>query len=685
MVAVETRAGRDAPAPAHPAPEWTYRPHLDGLRTIAVYLVVAFHAGADRFAGGFIGVDVFFVLSGFLVTQILLRDLYGFGRVGLSRFYSRRFRRLLPASFVMLAVTAVVYSAIASPSEMLDALDAIRASFLYVANWFFVHEASDYFADDINASPVVHFWSLAIEEQFYVAWPLLLTGLFVATRRAGRHRWNVIRAVVALGALLSVVAALRLSGSELDRAYYGTDTRAYQLLAGALLALSPSVLVASNRLRRGLALVAGAAIAALALLATALDGLDPIERGAATVAVTVALIVAIESPHGGPVKWALSLPPVTYLGRISYGTYLWHWPVIVVAARGFDPSPASMFAISALVATALASLSFQLLERPVRSASLLDRYRGAVIAGGLAASLAGALVVAPAVLDRDDGGATVAEGTAVETGTRVPADLDWEGARRDRPDFPDCYEAPVEDCVVVRGSGPTVAVMGDSHARMWLPGFEELARERGWTLAATLRPVCAWQDDLYYAEEDTEPCRVRKADWTERVLPAIDPDVVIVVNRQLDDPQDPVDLVGPDGLVTAGTPAYEATLGTTTRATVARLRADGRRVVIIEPTPGANFDPLECLSSARYLDECRYVANVQPTRSERLFRAVADEDGGVWSLDLDRLVCPYLPICDPLIDGLIVKRDAGHLTQSYARTLSDDIAGVLDAEAILAE
>ena len=165
--------------------DWGYRPHLDGVRTLAVYLVVAFHAGLVRFDGGFIGVDVFFVLSGYLVTSLLLRDVAKVGGVRLRQFYSRRIRRLLPAAVVNLTVTAVVFAAIASPVEAAGAVGAVRAAALYVANWYFIGQSADYFARNITASPVIHYWSLSVEEQFYILWPLLLSGLVLAGRRRG--------------------------------------------------------------------------------------------------------------------------------------------------------------------------------------------------------------------------------------------------------------------------------------------------------------------------------------------------------------------------------------------------------------------------------------------------------------------------------------------------------------------
>jgi peptidoglycan/LPS O-acetylase OafA/YrhL len=209
----EARPTTSAPARSH------YRPQFDGLRAVAVYLVVAYHAGIHSFSGGFIGVDIFFVLSGYLVTLLLLRDLRSTGRINFRRFYSRRFRRLLPAAAAALLITAVVYTAVAAPIDVSNAVGGFRSAFLYVANWHFIRQSNDYFAPNVNTNPVVHFWSLAVEEQFYLCWPLILGAVYLIAGRTGDRRWKVVRLVIAAGAVVSVLSALHHSTVNVCRAF----------------------------------------------------------------------------------------------------------------------------------------------------------------------------------------------------------------------------------------------------------------------------------------------------------------------------------------------------------------------------------------------------------------------------------------------------------------------------------
>ncbi len=669
----------------------TYRPHLDGLRAVAVYLVVLFHAGSGWFPGGYIGVDTFFVLSGFLVTQLLLRDVVARDAIGFGRFYARRFRRLLPAAFVALTVTAVVYTAIASPAEVLATTGSFKAAFLYSTNWYFIHQSTGYFGADITANPVLHFWSLAVEEQFYLLWPLLLGGAFALTRRMDHaRRMRIIGIAVAVGAVASAVWALSLRTSEPNRAYYGTDTRAYELLAGAFLALVPAMLVSVRQFRRAAKLATAAGVGGLLLLASSWDHLDAIERGVAVTITTCTLIVALEAADGGAVKRLLSTPTFVYLGKISYGTYLWHWLVILVALRTFHLSALSTVGIAALVATALAALSYELLEHPIRSSRFLDRHRRAVITTGLAVSVISGVVLIPTIIDPARAETPTARSSTVNGFTPVPRNLDWRGATSGSGPFPSCLHRPATTCTMVRGTGPGILLIGDSHARMLVPTFAEIARRKHLTLWVSVGGACPWQRDLYAHPLGgiglKSICKAVKDDTYNRLVPTLKPDVVVAVNLGYEDPA----LIGEPLLDAAGkvpsrrSPDYYRWPELTTTRSVRDLRAGGAKVVIIEPTPIApTFNPVTCLSSATVLESCRYVARVKPDPLELFYRSLDRRYDDVWSADFDRLVCPFLPICDPIVDGQIVKADRTHLTDKFAKSLATPVAEYLKQEGVL--
>ncbi len=574
----------------------------------------------------------------------------------------------------------VVFRALVSPIEMLSIERAARASLLYVANWFFIGESTDYFADDVARNPLLHMWSLAVEEQFYLLWPLLLTGLLAVGRRLRRDPRKVAAVVVAVGAVASVGAALALRSSSPSRAYFGTDTRAYQLLAGALLALVPAVVARAARRPRPAGLAALLGLGAVGVVSLTVLDVDPIVRGVLTTVATVAVIVGLEAAPRGLLARVLSIDPVVHLGQISYGTYLWHWPVVIALDELLDIDTPARVVVVLVVANALASLSSWLLEMPIRTSPRVDRLPGAAIVGaGLAISVVAALVLVPRLAE---GGTAerVAHESPTSIGlTPVPADLDVLAIRDARyGDAAHCVDRPVEDCTMVEGSGLHVLLMGDSNAEMMVDAFVAMAEQEGLTLSVAINGGCPWQRDLYVlTPEVREDCRRMKTDAYERVIPALDPDVVVTMDAM------PAIGFGDDD---SGDDRRH--LRDTTVASVDELGDGGRRpVVLLEPIPmdewGSGFDPLACLGEATYVEECRFTDASRPSWYRTLLHDLAAEASNVTALDLRRLVCPLAPTCDPVVDDQVVFWNGRHITAAWSEAMGPSLALLLRAEGLL--
>ena len=347
---------------------------LDGMRLFAVAAVMAFHFGLPHAAAGFLGVDVFFVLSGYLITSLMLRQLEG-RRIRVFDFWTRRMRRLIPALLVVLGVV-VGWGAVVAPSVSRDGLRGdITATLFYVANWHFI-SASTYFASDGVASPLQHMWSLAVEEQFYLVWPLLL-GLTAILVRRPRHRVIAVGVIAGVGLAASAVRLSMLwATAGQDRAYLGTDSRIFEPLAGALLAVlmtSPSVRGAIVRAHWRLLAVGVLGLTwALATLGAPGGAASAYANGGALVvaASTAAVIAAVATRRSAATRM-LALPAVAYLGRLSYAMYLWHWPLQVWTQRygWWDLSGLTLavrVSVLTLLTVGLAALSYHLIEAPFR-------------------------------------------------------------------------------------------------------------------------------------------------------------------------------------------------------------------------------------------------------------------------------------------------------------------------------
>ena len=395
MTSAEPVAALQDPDASPVGERLSYVAGLDGVRAFAVVAVIAYHAGVTHITGGFLGVDVFFCLSGFLITSLLLGEARHTGTIRLGLFWARRARRLLPALFLVLCFVGLLAWLAAPqgtyPGLRLDSLSTL----LYVANWHFILEGSSYFKAALAPSPLTHTWSLAIEEQFYVVWPLLVLAL-VKLRRAP----VMLLVVSVLGALASTawMAHRYLPGSDTTRLYFGTDTHAMTLLTGAALAAvlamlagrdDPSTLRATGAV--ALAVQAAGITGAGILCAMALKVTGEthwLYRGGFLVAgvATAAVILSAVIVPRGPLSLLLGLAPIRFIGRISYGLYLWHYPIFI----WLDHERTGLFSVQLLVlrlavTLAVATASFYLVERPVRHGLVL---RGVSAALSTAAAVA---------------------------------------------------------------------------------------------------------------------------------------------------------------------------------------------------------------------------------------------------------------------------------------------------------
>src|ERR1700749_312239 len=329
-----------------------FRPDIEGLRAVAIVAVLLRHAGVPFLAGGYVGVDVFFVISGFLITRLLLGELDRSGTISLRGFYARRAKRLLPLSAVLLTVVAILSMILLSPLRDTEVAGDIISSALYVANWHFAAQSVDYFAQGLEPSPVLHLWSLAIEEQFYVVWP----GLMLAVTWFFRRRGSSVRPVlwIAIAAIVagSLVYGIVLTDEKPAFAYFSTFARAWELGLGAALALAGAV-----RLPR---------------------------LGAAALGWLGGGVTGVRVGAGNILAWG----PIRYVGRISYSWYLWHWPFLVFAAAIWGPRLSVAAGLAAVAASWVPTqITHTLVEDPVRRAPALKRLPNRALALGLACTL----------------------------------------------------------------------------------------------------------------------------------------------------------------------------------------------------------------------------------------------------------------------------------------------------------
>ncbi len=633
-----------------------FRPDIEGMRGVAILLVVAYHAGVVSMSGGFVGVDVFFILSGYLITGLLVREIGRTGRVGFAEFYARRVRRLLPAAAVVIVATVLAGRLLLSPLEEKDLAKTALATALYVSNLFFARTSTNYLAGDVHANPLLHTWSLAVEEQFYLVWPLLMLLLARVFGVARRGRLMVVMAGLAV---LSLLACVLMTHRAQPWAFFTTPFRAWEFALGGIAGLASTPWL-RNHLR---AVMAGAWIGAAAILAAAmLFGPNTSFPGVAALLPAGGTALVLLAGAAAPLARlprALSNRVLLYLGRVSYSWYLWHWPVLVFVRTLAPHSGHVLVAAGVAGSLALAALTNVLIENPARYSAWL-RPRPALSLG-----LAGALTMV----------SVGCSGLGFLTASRAansPAQRAFTQARDDMPSIfgTRCLSGAadvsvhVDFCTFGDSAGTMdVVLFGDSHAAQWFPALDRIAQEHHWRLLVVTKAKCpAASVRIYYDRlgRDFTECDQWRAAALDTIV-ALHPDAVVASSST--------------SYLIALEPVTPAEWGAGLTTTLGTLDAAGIPTFLLRDSPQPGFDIPTCASRAAWRGEdvmqvCRVVrAHAFVTAAFPLAQEAASRFRRVSTIDLSDEICGP-EVCPPVRNGVVVYRDVNHLTASYVRTLA---------------
>ncbi len=660
-VAVTRRHGRQPSSTAdRPHGGSRFRADVEGLRAIAVGLVLLYHAGVSDLSGGFVGVDVFFVISGFLITSLLLAEFDRRGTVSLVTFYARRAKRLLPAACIVLLVTAVLSRALLPEYRWESTGGDIVAAAFYFVNWRLADRSVDYLAEDVDASPVQHFWSLAVEEQFYIVWPLLMVAVALLARRYGHGRRLLTLGLIGI-AVLSFAYSLSETDANPARAFFVTPTRMWELAVGGLVAVAVALL---PRIPRVVALALGwGGLAAIVAAGFVVSETMPWPgwRAALPVLGTAAVIAA--GPAAGRAGPALLLgtKPMCWIGGLSYSLYLWHWPLLVIAEDRYDGLTATQGLLVVAVSVVPAWITHKLVENPIRhSRRLAAKPRLALGVGAnvtVAAAVSGLVLVALV----GAGGGPIRP-NPVRAEQDVP-DLYAKGCQQDQ------LSAEVVTCTYGPPSAKTtVAVFGDSKIAQWVPALQEMVPANDLRVVTYTKSACAPADvDTMGNNGVYTSCR----EWVRNVLAELTgpqrPDVVLTSQR--------ISEAAPS---TDSPEQRRATMIGGLDATWAQLQTAGIRVIVLADTPSPPFTVWKCVAENRSsLEKCEFERDpaVANSAAPLLRDAVAGAAGPAY-IDLLANICP-VPLCPPVIDDVLVYRQGSHLTATYVKVLAPALAEAL--------
>ena len=731
-----TRQARSAMADGQgeKAPQATgQRRDIQGLRALAVVAVILNHLYGSP-AGGFIGVDVFFVISGFLISGLLMREVQASGRISFTRFYARRARRIIPAAVLVVAVTVSAAYALYNSGRGAAVREDGLFSLLFAANWHFAAVGTDYWQADGVVSPLQHYWSLAVEEQFYLFWPWLIIGATgLAIKLGGRKAVTSVTAILmgAVAAASFFFASWQVATAP-TWAYFSTFTRTWELALGALVALAvPFIGRLSPRVRDSAALLGLATIIVSVVIVNSESGIPA--PGSLLPVLGAALVLGGGVGRNPRTMFLLTNPAAQYVGKISYSLYLWHFPVIILL-RAFFPDLGTSYELSALVLMSVLSvLSFHLVEDPLRRSHLMSRrpkpdqgvaarrvagwsparWKPAALAtqGVLTAVIAAALLLNPGGFGRQGTPPGPVAGSGIVPSSQDPAEpapsksasAEQElagaiSAALGAEKFPElapgldtlgtsawisdvnsdgCAEisaSNIETC----GSGPakatkTVAVLGDSYAIAWLPGIRSAAETLGYRVVPLTKGQCPATSVKVTRDGGTSyPECDSHREWALGEIQTLKPDLLILA-----DADNTISRLasgaGADGSGAGDEGASEVEAGLIETITAAQNYA-GEVVILAPPPAGRNLQ--DCVTRLGGPDDCTAkISGLWQNMQQAQERAAEATD--VRYIPTSQWFCDAAGQCPGFIGSVPVRADTSHLTSAYSRSLSPLLASVM--------
>jgi peptidoglycan/LPS O-acetylase OafA/YrhL len=669
------------PMPFYRAP---FRPDIEGMRAIAVIAVVAYHAALPRMAGGFVGVDVFFVISGFLITSLMLVESAETGTISLPEFYARRAKRILPGAATTLAVTGLLCWLFMPLLRVYDTAQDLLMSALYASNWRFIATGTNYLTQDRAPSPFLHFWSLAVEEQFYIVWPMVLLGALWVARRL---RIRVVP-VIALCLLALTGVSFELSRewtiSNPGLAYMASPTRAWQFGLGALLALVGPWLVNRSRWQRVCAGIigwvgVGAVVASVLLFSshTSYPGVAALLPTCASAAIIFSGSVA--GVGGASIGRLLAIRPMRAIGRVSYAWYLWHWPAIVLVESVTGKSSWPVLTAAALGSIVPAFVTLRLVERPLRFSRAVNRRPSGGLSIGVIATLV-ALTAGLTIQQQVTASLAASAAAAQQRALSLDAVFGPASTQRNsgpvtpsalaaRSDFPaghcitDATSTAMLNCHFGSDNGPQAVLFGDSHAHQWQPALQNLVGSRGWGLTVLAHSGCpAAPLPDYYKGLGQPQCNVWRQAALSKIL-TMRPQLIIVSSYSH----------YTDNIRRLG--SWDSVL--------TQLRGSGADIAYLVDTPWPNKDIPVCVSgSLNKWSACSFRRSTAIGADPVVAEVNLGREPNTKVLDLNSYLCPSAE-CPAVSGGVVLYRDDTHITATAARVLQPAMAAALDADGLM--